>query len=76
MNSMAQPTRIDHDETPWTATDLMKRWGYSDRPSFWDMVHTQGVPYIHLNSRTNIFPRAAVLAWEQSRSVGKTNLYA
>jgi hypothetical protein len=60
-------------ERPWSSTDLMARYGYSPKsvPAFWNFVYRHGVPHVRLTPRKIIFPRAAVLAWEAKRSVGK-----
>jgi len=44
---------------------------YTDKKSFWDFVHAQGVPCVRLNARRILFDRAAVEAWLGRRTIGK-----
>ena len=54
-----------------TAPEVMKITRHSSRSSFWQMVHSQGLPHIRINSRVIVFDSAAVDAWLESRTVGK-----
>ena len=53
-----------------TATEVMERYHYTNRSSFWDFVHRQAVPFIRLNARKVLFDPAALAAWEAKRAVG------
>jgi predicted DNA-binding transcriptional regulator AlpA len=53
-----------------TADEVMARYGYKARSSFWQFVHAKGVPHIQLNARKIVFSPAALEAWEAKRTVG------
>jgi hypothetical protein len=55
-----------------TAEQVMARYAYKARSSFWQFVHAKGVPHLRLNARKIMFSPAALEAWEAKRSVGKS----
>jgi hypothetical protein len=53
------------------ASDLMPILGYKDRGSFWAAVRAAGMPYIRFNQRRIYFEESTVLAWFETKSVGR-----
>lgn len=62
---------MNSDEALLTATQVMARYGYKARSSFWQFVHDKGVPHVRLNARKILFAPAALEAWEAKRTVGR-----
>lgn len=54
-----------------SADEVMRRFGYRCRSSFWQFVRSCGVPHVRLNSRVIRFEPAALEAWIETRRVGK-----
>lgn len=65
---------MNPDEVLLTAEQVMARYGYKARSSFWQFVHAKGVPHIVLNARKIVFAPAALAAWEAKRTVGKVKI--
>lgn len=61
---------MNADETLLTPAQVMARYGYKARSSFWQFVHAKGVPHLRLNARKIVFAPAALAAWETKRTVG------
>jgi predicted DNA-binding transcriptional regulator AlpA len=55
-------------ETLLSRNDVMARYGYTSRSSFWQFVQARGVPHISLSPRKIMFGPAALEAWEAKRS--------
>lgn len=53
-----------------SSKQVMERYGYKCRKSFWQFVHANGVPHITLTARKLVFAPAALEAWEKKRSIG------
>lgn len=58
-------------DTLLTPEQVMARYSYTARSSFWQFVHAKGVPHIRLNARKILFAPAALEAWEAKKTVGK-----
>ena len=59
------------DDRLLTSTEVMTRYGYKSRSSFWQFVASKGVPHITLNARKIMFDPHALAAWEAKRTVGR-----
>lgn len=59
------------DETLLTPAQVMARYSYKARSSFWQFVHDKGVPHVRLNARKILFSPVALAAWEAKRTVGR-----
>jgi len=49
---------------------VMEMLGYRNRASFWQFVHSSGLPHIRLNARHIRFDSRALNAWLERRTVG------
>lgn len=61
---------MNPDDRLLTPKQVMARYGYTARSSFWQFVAARGVPHISLSPRRIMFDREALAAWEARRSVG------
>ena len=52
------------------ARDVMSRFGYRDRKSFWEFVWREGVPCVRLSARNIVFFEDTLNDWIETRSVG------
>jgi predicted DNA-binding transcriptional regulator AlpA len=55
-----------------TAKDVMARFGYSCRTSFWQMVKREGVPHVRINARVIKFEAGPLEEWLEKRRSVKT----
>jgi predicted DNA-binding transcriptional regulator AlpA len=62
---------LDKFERPLTAKEVMPLLGYRTRCALWAAVHREGIPYLRVSSRKIVFPRAALQAWINHRTVGR-----
>lgn len=62
---------MNADEVLLTSAQVMARYGYRARSSFWQFVARHGVPHIQLNARKVMFSPAALEAWEAKRTEGR-----
>jgi hypothetical protein len=62
---------VNAGDTLLSSSDVMRRYGYRARSSFWQFVTRHGVPHVRLNARKVMFAPAALTAWEAKRTVGR-----
>lgn len=53
-----------------TSTQVMERFGYRDRKSFWEFVRRNKVPHVKINARVIRFEEGPLDDWLQSRRRG------
>lgn len=54
-----------------SGTEVMLRFGYKNRSSFWQFIKSRGVPHIRFNQRKIMFDPRALDGWLARRSVGR-----
>lgn len=52
------------------AAEVMKRFGYKDRTSFWQFVHKNKVPHVRFNARVIRFEAGPLEDWLANRRRG------
>ena len=67
---MAVQDKITFADNCVSTAEVMSLLNYRSRQSFWQAVHTQGIPFIRINCRRAVFPRAELMAWLKARTVG------
>lgn len=60
-----------HQQRLLSGTEVMIRFGYTNRSSFWQFIKSSGVPHIRFNQRKIMFDSRALDGWLARRSVGR-----
>ena len=53
-----------------TSAEVMVRFGYKDRKSFWEFIHLHKVPHVRFNARVIRFEEGPLEDWLRSRRRG------
>jgi hypothetical protein len=74
ISDAVQLRRMSADESFLTAEEVMFRYRYKCRKSFWKFVREEAVPHISFNACKKMFSPVALKTWEERRTVGLTCL--